>query len=145
MFHYDHFNWDRLELARTCHQIFTETAFAYFRAKIAPLCSKDGVSLPSDTDTIVSIFSKLTPSQKASITNVHIFGNHMQVWTRPTPRPFLDLPNLKVIALERWSISRSVFGLGDWEHHGDAWRRWTRQKTLLLTYSRSGQEPLRLY
>lgn len=144
IYHYDHLDWDRLELPRTCRQIFMETACDYFDSKIAPLCSEGGASLPSDIEMMEAILSKFTRPQKTIINRVYVCSIRLSIRSKSAICPFIELPNLEVLMLERWAMLADVFGLGLSESFQVAWRRWTQNEVLCLRVSHTRGEPLRL-
>jgi hypothetical protein len=68
--HTSHFTWDRLNLSRTCHQIFAETATDYHFIKLMPLSYV--VHHTPSIDIGLRMIEYLTPSQKLAIRHVSV-------------------------------------------------------------------------
>jgi hypothetical protein len=96
--HKNHFTWDRLNLSRTCRQIFAETASRCLESKLLPLRVK-GIS--SDvyrfTDDAIA---RLTPSQKNMITNIVFKFARITVKSPMGMKCAVDsVPHLEVITI----------------------------------------------
>jgi hypothetical protein len=109
--HDDHYDWDRLELSRTCRQIYAETAADYFDLKILPLHLCE-IVIPNIRELEATI-EKFAPTQKGAITKVSITWVHHVTAGRNSLRPLVQLPHLKAFKVCE-SLLRSTYSGQPW-------------------------------
>lgn len=100
-------DWDRLDLSRVSHQIFAETANAYFKKRLLSLSTPKGVSI-CDFEKWQTVFYRLTPMQTRHI-KVFILTSkqYLKMPTYPLISVLYSMPRLRVFNIVTPSLGPS--------------------------------------
>ena len=134
VFHRDHYDWDRLDLPRTCHQIFTDTAAKYFNNHILPLKEDlrflTSAALRNTISVLMPVYNKVV---------VKFRWKRKAQWITETNSdcPLDALRNLRevILVVDKLSEDSDDTNQRFWEDEDTGvLRKWSRRPNLQVTY-----------